>query len=156
MTRRVKLPVRGTSEGEMAGWREVRDRAPSSAGEPEATVTPSRDPALSPSADAAAPDMARLWRALRDVMDPEFPISLVDLGLIYGVRRSGDVVEVDVTFTATACPCMDFIREDIRERLLRESDVAEVRIREVWDPPWSRARITAEGREILRRHGVAA
>lgn len=100
-----------------------------------------------------APDP--LWSALREVMDPEFPISLVDLGLIYDVRREGRTVDVDVTFTATACPCMDFIRDDIRERLLREPDVAEVRIHEVWDPPWTVERMTPEGRAVLKQFGVA-
>src|SRR5690606_18439917 len=64
-------------------------------------------------ADAAAgggvkpePDTAALWAALREVNDPEFPISVVDLGLVYGIRRAGSRVEVDLTFTATACPCM--------------------------------------------------
>jgi phenylacetate-CoA oxygenase PaaJ subunit len=90
------------------------------------------------------------------VLDPEIPISLVDLGLIYAVRAEGARVDVDVTFTATACPCMDFIREDIRTRLLQEPDVEEVEIREVWDPPWTVERVTPEGREALRRFGVAA
>jgi metal-sulfur cluster biosynthetic enzyme len=102
------------------------------------------------------PDTSPLWSALKQVMDPEFPISLVDLGLIYDIRRSGRTVEVDITFTATACPCMEFIRSDIRERLLQEADVDEVRINDVWDPPWTRDRMTPEGREVLRRFGVAA
>ena len=117
---------------------------------------PSRPPAIPPSADARQAEEAAIWGALGDVMDPEFPISIVDLGLVYGVRRRGDVVELDLTFTATACPCMDFIREDIRERLLQEADVADVVIREVWDPPWTRERISPAGRALLRRHGVAA
>lgn len=97
-----------------------------------------------------------LWAALKEVQDPEFPISLVDLGLIYDVRRTGSEVEVDLTFTATACPCMQFIRDDITERLLQEQDVSAVRINEVWDPPWTRARMTEEGKAALRRCGVAA
>jgi phenylacetate-CoA oxygenase PaaJ subunit len=98
----------------------------------------------------------QLWQALKEVQDPEFPISLVDLGLIYDVRRETGVVEVDLTFTATGCPCMEFIRSDIRERLLQEAGVCEVRINEVWDPPWTRERMTEEGRAALRRFGVAA
>jgi metal-sulfur cluster biosynthetic enzyme len=101
------------------------------------------------------PTIAGLWQALRDVLDPELPVSLVDLGLIYDLRRAGDEVEVDLTFTATACPCMDFIRTDIEERLLREPGVRTVRIREVWDPPWTVERMSPEGREALRRCGVA-
>lgn len=105
---------------------------------------------------AVGADVAPLWAALREVMDPEFPISLVDLGLVYGIRREGSRVEVELTFTATACPCMGFIREDVRDRLLREPGVAEVEIRVVWDPPWTRDRMTEEGRAILRKYGVAA
>ena len=105
---------------------------------------------------SGAHDTARFWAALRDVRDPELPISLVDLGLIYDIRAAHERVEVDITFTATACPCMDFIRQDITERLLREPGVREVRIREVWDPPWTSDRMTAEGKAILRGFGVAA
>ena len=101
-------------------------------------------------------ETAALWQALREVRDPELPISLVDLGLVYAIRRHGPRVEVDLTFTATACPCMDFIRQDITERLLREPDVREIEIREVWDPPWTSERMTPEGRAILRGFGVAA
>jgi metal-sulfur cluster biosynthetic enzyme len=96
-----------------------------------------------------------LWDALREVMDPEIPISLVDLGLIYDVRLAGGVAEVDLTFTATACPCMAFIRLDIEERLLQEGDVDSVRIREVWNPPWTKARITPRGREQMKQLGVS-
>lgn len=101
-------------------------------------------------------DTAPLWSALREVMDPEFPISLVDLGLIYDIRREGSRVEVDLTFTATACPCMDFIKDDTRERLLREPGVDEVAISVVWDPPWTTERMTAEGKATLRQFGVAS
>jgi metal-sulfur cluster biosynthetic enzyme len=101
------------------------------------------------------PDEAAV-AALGEVLDPELPISLVDLGLIYGVSVEGKVARVALTFTATACPCMEFIREDIRDRLLRESWVDEVRIDEVWDPPWTRERISPEGRRQLRDLGVGA
>jgi metal-sulfur cluster biosynthetic enzyme len=97
-----------------------------------------------------------VWAALKEVMDPEFPISLVDLGLIYDVRRRERCIEIDLTFTATACPCMEFIHEDIRERLLREEDVEEVKINQVWDPPWTADRISEEGKAVLKRCGVAA
>jgi metal-sulfur cluster biosynthetic enzyme len=103
-----------------------------------------------------APDdpQAATWDLLREVLDPELPISLVDLGLIYEVAFRDGVVQVDLTFTATACPCMEFIREDIRDRLLMESWIREVRIRDVWDPPWTRERISETGRRQLRDLGV--
>jgi len=96
-----------------------------------------------------------LWEALREVMDPEIPISLVDLGLIYDIRQEGGRVEVDLTFTATACPCMAFIHFDIQDRLLREPGVESVDVNEVWTPAWTKARITPEGREALRKFGVS-
>lgn len=96
-----------------------------------------------------------LWEALKEVMDPEIPISLVDLGLIYDIRLEEGVVDVDLTFTATACPCMAFIRFDIEERLLEEAAVDSVRVHEVWDPPWTKDRITPAGREAMMKFGVS-
>ena len=96
-----------------------------------------------------------LWDALREVMDPEIPISLVDLGLIYDIRQEGGTVDVDLTFTATACPCMAFIHFDIQDRLMKEPGVERVEVNEVWTPAWTKARITPEGREALRTFGVS-
>lgn len=96
------------------------------------------------------------WAALREVMDPEIPISLVDLGLIYDVREAEPgAVEIDLTFTATACPCMAFIHFDIQDRLKQEPGVREVRVREVWNPAWTKERITPEGRAQLKKFGVS-
>ena len=96
----------------------------------------------------------RLFEALRDVADPEMPLNIVDLGLVYGVRREAGRVDVDITFTAMGCPASEFILEDIRDRLLREPGVEEVTVRVVWDPPWSSARLTPEGRDALEMWGV--
>jgi metal-sulfur cluster biosynthetic enzyme len=98
----------------------------------------------------------RLWAALREVQDPEMPINLVDLGVIYDIRQGdGGRVEVDLTFTAMGCPASDFILDDVRERLLREPGVNEVRVNVVWDPPWTSARLTEQGREALEEWGLA-
>ena len=94
------------------------------------------------------------WACLREVLDPEIPVSLVDLGLVYGLEVSGRTAHVRLTFTATACPCMEFIREDVTDRLLAESWVDDVEIEEVWSPPWTTDLITEEGRRQLARHGV--
>ena len=97
----------------------------------------------------------RLWAALAEVEDPEMPVNLVDLGVIYGITERNGVVDVDLTFTAMGCPASDFILEDVRERLLREDGVNEVRINVVWDPPWTAARITQAGRDVLEAWGLA-
>jgi phenylacetate-CoA oxygenase PaaJ subunit len=96
-----------------------------------------------------------LWTALSEVQDPEMPISLVDLGVVYGIRQSNGLVEVDLTFTAMGCPASDFILEDVRERLLQEPGVSDVKVNVVWDPPWTTARMTEEGREALEEWGLA-
>ena len=97
----------------------------------------------------------RLWAALAEVQDPEMPVNLVDLGVIYGIDERDGVVEVDLTFTAMGCPASDFILEDVRERLLREEGVREVRVKVVWDPPWTTARMTQAGRDALEAWGLA-
>ena len=97
----------------------------------------------------------RLWAALAEVQDPEMPVNLVDLGVIYGIIEKDGVVDVDLTFTAMGCPASDFIVDDIRERLLREADVREVHVNVVWDPPWTVARMTQDGRDALEAWGLA-
>ena len=94
------------------------------------------------------------WDALQEVLDPEIPISLPELGLIYGVAFERGTARVSLTYTATACPCMEFIREDVTDRLESEPWIDAVELVEVWDPPWTSARITPEGREKLRSMGV--
>jgi metal-sulfur cluster biosynthetic enzyme len=97
----------------------------------------------------------RIWSALGEINDPEMPINLVDLGVVYGVVLDDRTVRVRLTFTAMGCPASDMIIGDIRERLLAEPGVDEVLIDVVWDPPWSSSRMTAEGRETLRAWGLS-
>ena len=97
----------------------------------------------------------RVWAALRDVQDPEMPVNLVDLGLIYGVETLEGHVRVRLTFTAMGCPATEMIMDDIRERLLREPGVVSVDLDVVWDPPWSAARLSGTGREALLAWGLS-
>ncbi len=98
---------------------------------------------------------SRLVEALKEVEDPEMPVNIVDLGLVYGLRHDAGRVEVDVTFTAMGCPATEFILDDIRERLLAEPGVQEVKVNVVWSPPWTSARISQEGRDALQMWGVS-
>ena len=97
---------------------------------------------------------AAVWAALSEVIDPEWPVSIVDMGLVYGVAVEGGAVTLTITFTATACPCMEMIRDDIRERLHRLPGVRDVRIAVSWDPPWTKDRLTEAARRELARCGV--
>jgi metal-sulfur cluster biosynthetic enzyme len=97
----------------------------------------------------------RYLEALKDVEDPEIPISIVDMGLIVDIRVRGDTVEVDVTFTAMGCPAMDMILEGIERRLLAEPDVRAVETNIVWEPIWTKERLTPEGVMAMREWGIS-
>ncbi len=97
----------------------------------------------------------RVWSALSEISDPEMPVSLVDLGLIYGVEAQEGRVTVRLTFTAMGCPATDMIIGDIRERLLAEPGVEDGRVDVVWDPPWTSSRLTPAGRETLIAWGLS-
>ena len=94
-----------------------------------------------------------VWVALKEVLDPEYPISLVDLGLIRGVEVDGSTARIKLTYTCMGCPATDMIQDDIRERLLRMEGIEEVGIEEVWDS-WSRENISEKGLIQLQNVGV--
>jgi len=90
--------------------------------------------------------------ALRDVVDPELGINVVDLGLVYGVDVDADrAATIDMTLTSAACPLTDVIEDQTREAL--EGIVTDFRINWVWMPPWGPESITDDGREQLRALG---
>ncbi len=113
-----------------------------------------KPPWISEARARANPVEARLWGALDEVEDPEFPVSIVDMGLIYDLKHDSRTVDVKLTFTAMGCPCMEFILSDVRERLLQEPDVDRVELEIVWDPPWTRQRLSPKGVEKLQSWGV--
>ena len=97
----------------------------------------------------------RVWAALAEIHDPEMPVNLVDLGLIYSLDVVGGAVRLRLTFTAMGCPATEMIMGDIRDRLLAEPGVESVAIEVVWDPPWTSARLTPDGRGALLAWGLS-
>ncbi|MGH3322394.1 MAG: metal-sulfur cluster assembly factor [Streptosporangiaceae bacterium] len=90
--------------------------------------------------------------AMRDVVDPELGINVVDLGLVYDVEVGDDnVATLDMTLTSAACPLTDVIEEQSRAAL--EGVVDDFHVNWVWMPPWGPDKITDEGREQLRALG---
>ena len=90
--------------------------------------------------------------ALRDVVDPELGINVVDLGLVYGVTLDAERnASIDMTLTSAACPLTDVIEDQAREAL--DGVVPDFRINWVWLPPWGPESITEDGREQLRALG---
>ncbi|WP_446663572.1 metal-sulfur cluster assembly factor [Flexivirga sp. B27] len=101
---------------------------------------------------ATPPNVADVEEALRDVVDPELGINVVDLGLVYGLTVDADNnAVIDMTLTSAACPLTDVIADQIAGVL--EGLVADHRINWVWMPPWGPEKITEDGREQLRALG---
>ncbi|MFB9376403.1 metal-sulfur cluster assembly factor [Kineococcus gynurae] len=97
-------------------------------------------------------EVAEVEEALKDVMDPELGINVVDLGLIYGLTVTPDnVAVIDMTLTSAACPLTDVIEDQTAQALL--DVVADHRINWVWMPPWGPEKITDDGRDQLRALG---
>lgn len=94
--------------------------------------------------------------ALREVEDPEIPINLVDLGLIYDVTVDGRHVSVEFTLTSMGCPADDMIRDSIERRVLEMDGVEEVSTELTWEPAWTSDDITEQGREKLQEFGISA
>jgi metal-sulfur cluster biosynthetic enzyme len=108
-----------------------------------------------PKADVAA--IEDLEEAMRDVVDPELGINVVDLGLVYDIRVEDDnTATLDMTLTSAACPLTDVIEDQTRAALTAGPGgglVGDFRINWVWMPPWGPEKITDDGREQLRALG---
>ena len=102
---------------------------------------------------SAAVTADTLRDALAGVLDPEYPVSLVDMGLIRSLAVEEGTAKVAVTFCSLGCPCTELIRDDIEERLLELPGIRAVEIEEVYEP-WSRADISPRGLALLRQVGV--
>lgn len=105
-----------------------------------------------------AATVGRIWQALDQIEDPEIPVSLVGMGLIVSVdyHQPARTARLQVTFTAMGCPAIEMIQDDIRERLLQDPDIDAVDIEVVWDPVWTRKRLSEEARLKMREFGIAA
>lgn len=96
----------------------------------------------------------QVWDTLRTCYDPEIPVNIVDLGLVYDMElrslpSGSQRVDVKMTLTAPGCGMGGVIAGDAQQKLLMLNDVEEASVEIVWDPPWHQSRITPEGRRIL-------
>jgi metal-sulfur cluster biosynthetic enzyme len=132
----------------------VRDLPP----EDEEALRVRQHPTIQPDSSNMQPEfldqLQLLWEALREVEDPEIPISVVDMGLVVALEQHAGTVALKLTFTAMGCPAIEMIMDDIRARLLQVPGVEQVQIEVVWDPPWTPARLTEEGRDTMRMWGI--
>ena len=111
-----------------------------------------QQPAAAAAAAVEGPfDEQRVWEQLKTVFDPEIPVNLVDLGLIYRceavpLAEGGHRVEIDMSMTAPGCGMGDVLKEDVRRKIQGLPGVQEVRVEVVWDPPWDPSRMSDAAR----------
>ena len=98
---------------------------------------------------------AAVFEELRKVEDPEMPISVVDLGLIYDVTVEDGVATVTMTLTYTGCPARDYLQADVRQAAARAEGVDEAEVELVWSPEWNLEMVTEAGKADLREFGVS-
>ena len=107
-----------------------------------------------PAPATSLPAIEDVEEAMRDVVDPELGINVVDLGLVYGIEVTDDAVaKIDMTLTSAACPLTDVIEDQSRGALVSSGLCTELEINWVWLPPWGPDKITDDGREQLRALG---
>jgi probable FeS assembly SUF system protein SufT len=110
--------------------------------------------AASPATDTGAVDEKLVWDTLRTCFDPEIPVNIVDLGLVYDMHlerspSGGAKVDVKMTLTAPGCGMGPAIAGDAQVKLLNLAGVDDAHVEVVWDPPWHHSMITEQGRKIL-------
>ena len=115
-----------------------------------------QQPASPPSADEAfpyqgPPDLrAAITAALTRVVDPEIALSIVDIGLIYGVSVDESALRVRLTMTSAACPVTDVVVDDVRHELAGVAPAGvPIEVDLVWDPPWTPERLSPRARHFL-------
>ena len=90
-----------------------------------------------------------VWSQLRTCFDPEIPLNIVDLGLVYGVSVANKQANVKMTLTSPGCHLGGQIAGDVQEKLLALDEIDEANVELVWDPPWHQSMISPEGRKTL-------
>ncbi len=96
-----------------------------------------------------------VWDALYEVEDPEMPVSVVDLGLIYDVTVDGGTATIEMTLTYTGCPARDMLLNDVRCAAMTATGVEEANVRLRYTPEWTVSMVTEQGREQLREFGLS-
>ncbi len=111
------------------------------------------NPSTEPVAEGL-PSQAQVLEALKVVKDPEIPVNVVDLGLIYGVDVStAGNVEITMTLTSVGCPVQDLIRADAEMAVMRLDGINQVEVEFVWSPPWAPDKMSDDGKRQMRMFG---
>lgn len=121
---------------------------------PGTTEADASSEATDSAADCEAPSEEQLWSQLKNVYDPEIPVNIVDLGLVYSLdvkphEEGGYKVDIKMTLTAPGCGMGPVIADDAKNKLLLAPGVNAADVELVWEPPWHQGMISEEGRMVL-------
>ncbi|MFN8510576.1 MAG: metal-sulfur cluster assembly factor [Deinococcaceae bacterium] len=102
------------------------------------------------------PTREDILEALKVVRDPEIPVNIVDLGLVYDVHIDGSgIIDIEMTLTSVGCPVQDLIRSDAEMALMRLEGVTQVNVDFIWTPPWTTEKMSEDGKRQMRMFGFS-
>ncbi len=109
-----------------------------------------------PSGEGGIPSNEVVLEAMKIVKDPEIPVNIVDLGLVYKCEVSSDgIVDIEMTLTSVGCPVQDMIRADVELAVMRLEGVKAVNVDFVWTPPWTTNKMSEDGKRQMRMFGFS-
>jgi metal-sulfur cluster biosynthetic enzyme len=106
--------------------------------------------------EGGIPTSEQILEAMKIVKDPEIPVNIVDLGLVYKCDVSSDgIVDIEMTLTSVGCPVQDMIRADVELAVMRLEGVKAVNCDFVWTPPWTTNKMSEDGKRQMRMFGFS-
>jgi metal-sulfur cluster biosynthetic enzyme len=106
--------------------------------------------------EAGIPSSEVVLEAMKIVKDPEIPVNIVDLGLVYKCDVSSDgIVDIEMTLTSVGCPVQDMIRADVELAVMRLEGVKAVNVDFIWTPPWTTNKMSEDGKRQMRMFGFS-
>ncbi len=106
--------------------------------------------------EGGIPTSEQILEAMKIVKDPEIPVNIVDLGLVYKCDVSSDgIVDIEMTLTSVGCPVQDMIRADVELAVMRLEGVKAVNCDFIWTPPWTTSKMSEDGKRQMRMFGFS-
>jgi metal-sulfur cluster biosynthetic enzyme len=122
----------------------------------ETAVIPQPTGEIALTGEAGIPNNETILEAMKIVKDPEIPVNIVDLGLVYKCDVSEDgIVDIEMTLTSVGCPVQDMIRADVELAVMRLEGVKAVNVDFVWTPPWTTNKMSEDGKRQMRMFGFS-
>jgi metal-sulfur cluster biosynthetic enzyme len=122
----------------------------------ETAVIPQPTGEITLGSEGGIPSTEVVLEAMKIVKDPEIPVNIVDLGLVYKCDVSSDgIVDIEMTLTSVGCPVQDMIRADVELAVMRLEGVKAVNVDFIWTPPWTTNKMSEDGKRQMRMFGFS-